>query len=177
MLKLTDNTHRILTFLQEWSDEEHIYDLMDFHSMEIYEELEEETNFLKKMWDVDLSHYFEDKFYAFSTDGNGSLFAFWVYPKLQGEPPIVLLPSHGKEVILLASNLNNLICKIIHNIGFNGDWHCEGINGAPSKEDLEDFYNEIADDYEDDVSIKEAENLVEKDRQLFKQKADKSLLL
>ncbi len=173
MINLTNKMQKILTFLQEYSSEEHIYDLMDFHSMEIYDELEEETNFLKKMWDVDLSCYFEDKFYAFSTNGDGSLFAFWIYPKLQGEPPIVLLPSHGEEAILLASNLNDLVCKMIHNIGFNGDWHCKGINGVPSKVDLEDFYDEIADDYEDDISIKEVENLVEKDRQLFKQKAGK----
>lgn len=173
-MNLSTKTQQILAFLQEWSDEEHIYNLMDFHSMEIYG-LEKETDFLEKMWDIDLSPYFKDGFYAFSTEGDGTLFAFWVYPELQGEPPIVVLPSHGEEVTLLAENLNDLVCKMIHNIGFNGGWHCEGINGVPLEEDLEDFYDEIAYGYEDDITVEEAKILVEKNRQLFKEKAEKMI--
>jgi hypothetical protein len=170
-MDLSTKTQSILTFLQAWSDEEHIYDLIDFHSMEIYG-LEKETDFLKRMWDVDLSPYFKDEFYAFSTEGDGTVFAFWVYPELQGEPPIVVLPSHGEEVTLLAANLNDLVCKMIHNIGFNGGWHCEGIDGVPLKEDLENFYDEIASDYEDDISVVETKKLIAKNRQLFKEKAE-----
>ena len=180
MIKLSPKTQKIFNFLQEWQSEFHLYDLCHFHSMEIYNELEAEDHYLEKMWDVDLTKYFDDKFYTFSTEGGTGYFAFWHYENLQGEAPIVLLANSGGEPKLLAANLNDLVSKMIHQIGFNGGWWCrEDDDGKPLKEptapDFEDMYDEVADSYQEEynkeISIKKAKELLEKDRRVFKERA------
>lgn len=171
MLSLSKKTQKILQFLNQWEKAEHIYDLCGFHSMEIYEELEENP-FLEKYWDVNLSPYFPDKFYEFSTEGGTGYFTFWLYPDLQGDPPIVRISNYGEEVFLLAASLNDLVCKMIHNIGFNGGWHCEGVNGKPTEEDLKDFYEERADYFKENINEQEAKELIHKSRLTFKEQAE-----
>lgn len=176
---LTAQTQKIFKFLQEWQDEFHLYDLMSFHSMEIYNELETE-DYLEEMWDFDLTKYYDDKFYSFSTEGGTGYFAFWHYKNLQGEAPIVLLANSGGYPIFLAANLNDLVCKMIHQIGFNGGWWSredddENPLEKPTKEDFEDMYDQVVDSYQEkynkEINIKKVKILLEKDRQNFKEKA------
>jgi hypothetical protein len=176
---LSPKTQKIFKFLQEWQAEFHLYDLMDFHSMEIYDELEAE-DYLENMWDYDLTKYFNDKFYSFSTEGGTGYFAFWHYKNLQGEAPIVLLANSGGDPIFLAANLNDLVCKMIHQIGFNGGWWCREDDDEkpleePTEEDFDDMYDQVADNYQDEnnkeISIEKAKILLEKDRQDFKERA------
>ena len=176
MLAVSKKTQEILHFLHQWSEAEHIYQLMMFHNMEVYDELEENP-FLEKYWDVDLSPYFPDTFYEFSTEGGTGYFAFWLYPELQGEPPVVHISNYGEEVTLLAASLNDLVCKMIHNMGFNGGWHCEGVNGTPTEEDLEELYDEITDDYKEDISVEKAKELVQKNMRSFKENAEQVIEL
>lgn len=172
---LSAKTQKILKFLQEWSSEKHIYDIEIVHYMAIYEELEEYPYYLEQMWDVNLTNYFKDTFYCFSTEGGTGYFGFWLYQELQGEPPIVLLANSGGTSRILAANLNDLVCKMIYNIGFNAGWKWEKINDVATPEELEEFYDELADDYESNtgegITVEKARSLMEKDRQLFKERA------
>lgn len=167
-MKLSVKTQKIFKFLQEWQNEFRFYDLMHFHNMELYNELEKEA-YLENMWDIDLTKYFDDKFYSLATEGGTGYFAFWHYKNLQGEAPIVLLTNSGCEVVFLAGNLNDLVCRMIHRIGFNGGWSEE------TKEDFEDIYYQITDRYEEEykkeISIEKAKVLVEEERQIFKERA------
>lgn len=171
MMLLSTKAQRILKFLQEWSSEKHIYDIERVHNMAIYKELEEYPYYLEGMWDINLTKYFNDTFYCFSTEGGTGYFGFWLYPKLKAEAPIVLLANSGGISTMLAANLNDLVCKMIHNIGFNAGWKWGEINDIPTSEELEEWYDELADDYEEEISIEKVKVLMEKDRQLFKERA------
>jgi len=165
------SSHKILEFLQEWQSEFHLYNLMSFHSMEIYDELEQQP-YLEEMWDYNLTPYFKDKFNSFSTEGGTGYFAFWEYPNLNGDAPIVLLTTGGIEPALLAGSLNDLICKMIHNIGFNSGGE---IDKKPSNEELEEIYYDVINEYESEynkeVSLEEIQLLIKKDREEFKKRA------
>jgi len=167
MIKLSQKTEKIFKFLQEWQSEFHLYDLMYFHHMELFKELEIGEYYV----DFDFEKYFDDKFYLFSTEGGTGEFAFWHYKDLQGEAPIVFLSSGGCEAVFLAASLNDLVCKMIHQIGFNG-WY--NYNEA-TDEDLDAMYDRVADryfeQYNKKISDKKAKKLLEKDREEFKERA------
>ncbi len=168
------SSHEIFQFLQKWDSEYHTYNLMTFHSMEIYNELEK-LPYLEEWWNIDLTKYFKDEFLSFSTEGGTGYFAFWHYPALQeGIPPIVLLPSGSSEPELSASNLNDLVSKMLHNIYFNSDWGGE-LNKTPNKEELEGIYYDLIDEYENEfdkeISLEKIQSLLKADRIEFKRRA------
>jgi len=153
---------------------------MRFHNMEIYDELEAKEDYLEKMWDIDLTKYFDDKFYTFSTEGGTGYFAFWYYNGLECEAPIVGISGTGGEQTTVASNLNDLVCKMIHQIGFNGGWWSryddnENLLTLPTEEDFDDIYYDLTDNYfeqyNEEISIEKAKELLEKDREEFKERA------
>jgi len=167
MIKLSKKTEKIFKFLQEWQSEFHLYNLMHFHHMEIFKELEIGEYYV----DIEFEKYFDDKFYLFSTEGGTGEFAFWHYKGLEGEAPIVFLSSGGCEAIFLAASLNDLVCKMIHQIGFNG-WYDYN---EPTDEYLDEMYDRVADSYFDHynerISEEKAKELLEKDREEFKERA------
>lgn len=171
-MQLNNQQQKILEFLRQWESEEHIYDLMTFHSMEFYDDLEDEK-FLEKWFDVDLTEYFEDKFPSFATEGGTGYIAFWYYLDLQGEAPIIRIDSYGGHTEILAGSLNDLVCILIHNIGFNGGW-C--VDNKPDEEDFQEHYEDLLYHYNKhnntSLSIEEfINNIINKDREEFKQRA------
>jgi len=86
---------KTLTFLQQWQDQSHLHCFYGFHNMELHDLEDITEEFLAGQWDADMTKYFDDKLYAFAVDGSGGYYAFWVYPELDKEAPIVYLDSHG----------------------------------------------------------------------------------
>ena len=169
---MTDkSSNKILKFLQKWDSEYHTYNLMTFHNMEIYGELEKHT-YLKDWWDIDLTKHFDDEFLAFSTEGGTGYLALWKSPNLKKtDLPVVRLSSYREDPELSASNLNDLVNRMLHNIYFNGDWDGEQRN----KEELEEIYydliNEYESEFEKEISLEDIGILLEEDRAEFKKRA------
>ena len=80
--------------------------------------------------EVTLGHWFGsnrwkndgDYFIQFGQDGTGSLFCFWYYDGLIGEPPVVFLGSEGASC-LVAKDSTDFIKQITSGkLFFDGDW-------------------------------------------------------
>lgn len=63
-------------------------------------------------------------FIQFGQDGTGSLFCLWMYPGLEGEPPVVFFGSEG-EVGLIAANVADFTRRLCSGLvwdGYDGSW-------------------------------------------------------
>ena len=161
MFNTSKKTQELLTFLYQWQhkDPYHIYNLNSLYALEFIDELEK-FDLLESYYDYDLSSYFKDEFIAFAVDGAGGYFCFWIYPELEGEPPIIHNDGHGKSK-LLAASFHDFACRMVYEVNFDGD-----------KELDEDIIWDLAEYYDEanskDIDKDEANLLIAKDRKLFK---------
>lgn len=166
-MHLNQTNKKTFDFLQQWQSEYHIYNFEQLHSIYFYEE---ESEYLERNFDEDLTEHITDKFVTLGIDGAGGSYCFWHYPGLEGEAPIVLLDSEGGSKFL-ANSLNDFVCRMINEIEFCGGWICEG---QDPEEELENELYDLANNYNEEkgksISETTAKDLLIEERKLFKEK-------
>jgi len=102
-------TQSLLGNLSMWDRGEYFYSLYDIRDMEVHDGFIA-CDFVDEWFGDDFREKGYD-FLEFGYNRAGDPFALWIYPELQGEPPVVRLDSDG-EVELLAPSFGDFMCLL-----------------------------------------------------------------
>lgn len=121
-MEISKKTQSSLELLTKWGNENYTYtytySLYDFRDMELHGSFEE-CEIVEEWFEEDLRENGYD-FLEFAYNKAGDPFALWIYPELEGEPPVVMLDSDG-DVELLAPSLRDFVYLLTNEDALFGD--------------------------------------------------------
>jgi hypothetical protein len=152
IMKVTQESKDIYTFLSEWNKQKEIFDLERFRSVAVWGEIEK---FYWKEWapdarDIDAIH---DEFYSFAVDGGGGHYLLWHYEGLEKEAPVVYFSSEG-EMEFLAPTFAEYILTLPDTwSGKKIEQFLLELKASVFDEEIENYLDELFEEYEDEKNI------------------------